>query len=449
MASNPTEEKRDRVSKDPLRSPIIQHDGVPASEVGRTPVVGLPAPGALAFEREREMRSSMDRIDLVDGSPSTSALVDLSYSQVIATPKLAPLSNAIEYNLPTRKGGPESPCTRNGCADSILMVSRDHVECSASAYNGIEHSTALSSEAQSPNATTVISNTNKAGINPEMVDTQSPNAATDYSNANNSDSNIIVNSNVNANSPDASDTYATWCHTGGLLRSTTSVGPSTTYPLTHGANATNGVVVTPRNDSAPVIREPLINHTLPQHNNYPVIREPLMHHTLPQHNDHPVIREPFTNKPLPQPNITLPQSMVDTESTPVFYMFVQADGQQPTSSFRVKEEAAEESHQLATDDNSKVSRPPLYTQWNPDTGMTEVRRGYRSPIPEGEYISRTWTHAPPEPHIIRYEGVKHGYRGLVTRIHNPKTGYFEVKRSPPPSPTVSPVPGLHGTSRDI
>ena len=39
----------------------------------------------------------------------------------------------------------------------------------------------------------------------------------------------------------------------------------------------------------------------------------------------------------------------------------------------MKEEAAEESHQLATDDNSKVSRPPLYTQWNPDTGTNEVR----------------------------------------------------------------------------
>ena len=66
MASNPTEEKRDRVSNDPLRSPIIQYDGVPASEVGRAPVVALPAPGALAFERGREMKSSVDRIVLED-----------------------------------------------------------------------------------------------------------------------------------------------------------------------------------------------------------------------------------------------------------------------------------------------------------------------------------------------------------------------------------------------
>ncbi|HKQ21504.1 MAG TPA: hypothetical protein VJS91_05655 [Nitrososphaeraceae archaeon] len=203
--------------------------------------------------------------------------------------------------------------------------------------------------------------------------------------------------------------------------------PGTTYPLTHGANATNGVVITFSNDSTPVIREPLINHTLPQHNdNYPVIREPLI------------------TKPLPQSNsTTLPQQTVDSESVPVFYMFVQADGQQPTSSSRMTEEAAEESHQLATDDNSKVSRPPLYTQWNPDTGTTEVRRGYWSPIPEGKYITRTWTHAPPKSHTIRYEGIKHGYRGSVTRVHNPKTGYFEIRRSPLPNSTVSPVPGLH------
>ena len=142
--------------------------------------------------------------------------------------------------------------------------------------------------------------------------------------------------------------------------------------------------------------------------------------------------------------------MVDTESVSVFYMFVQADEQQPTSSSRMKEEAVEESQQSATDDNnSKVSRPPLYTQWNPDTGMTEVRRGYRSPIPEGKYITRTWTQAPPDPHTIRYEGIKHGYRGLVTRVHNPKTGYFEVKHSPLQSPAVSPIPDLHGATSDI
>ena len=146
MASYPTEEKRDRVSFDPLRSPIIQHDGVPASEVGRAPVVALPAPGALAFGREREMRSGVDRIVLVDGSPSPSASVDLYHSQVNATPELAPLSDENESNSPTREGGPESPCTRNGCADSILTVSRDRVECSALTCKGTEHSIAFSNE---------------------------------------------------------------------------------------------------------------------------------------------------------------------------------------------------------------------------------------------------------------------------------------------------------------
>ena len=131
MASNPTEEKRDRVSSNTLRSPITQYDGVPASEVGRAQVVALPAPGTLALEREREMKSSVDRIVLVDGSPSPSIPVDLSYSQVTATTKLAPLSIALKHNSPTRKGGPESPCTRNGCADSIPMESREHVEGSA------------------------------------------------------------------------------------------------------------------------------------------------------------------------------------------------------------------------------------------------------------------------------------------------------------------------------
>ena len=297
MASYPTEEKRDRVSYNPLRLPIIQNDSVPASEAGRAPAVHYPVPDASASGREREMKSSVDRIVLVDGSPSPSIPEDLFYSQVTAAPKLAPLSITLKHNSPTRKGGPESPCTRNGCADSIPIGSRDHVECSASANNGIEHSASLSNEARSPKAATVYSNThgysvnpesvstrspktatvysdtNGYGINPELVNTQSPKAASDYLHTDGSSinpglvntqspyaapacsitihsySNVTVDSNVNAEPPNTSDTYTTWCHTGGLLRSTTSVGPSTTYPLTHGANATNGVVVTPRNDS--------------------------------------------------------------------------------------------------------------------------------------------------------------------------------------------------------
>ena len=62
----------------------------------------------------------------------------------------------------------------------------------------------------------------------------------------NTDLNNTVNSNANTEWSSTSDTYATWCHTGGLLRSDASVGPSMLSPLSHGANATNGVVVTPR-----------------------------------------------------------------------------------------------------------------------------------------------------------------------------------------------------------
>ena len=69
------------------------------------------------------------------------------------------------------------------------------------------------------------------------------------------------------------------------------------------------------------------------------------------------------------------------------------------------------------------------------------------PDTRGAYVTRNWTEAPPEPHAVKYEGACHGYRGVVTRVHNPKTGFFELKRSPIPSPTVSPVTRLHGTTR--
>ena len=96
-------------------------------------------------------------------------------------------------------------------------------------------------------------------------------------------------------------------------------------------------------------------------------------------------REPLIKKLLPQTNTnTLPQYTVYTKSVPVFYMFVQADGQRPTSSIRMKEEAAEESQQSATDNNPEVlHKNGILIQWNPDIGMTEVRRGYRTPIPDG------------------------------------------------------------------
>ena len=58
----------------------------------------------------------------------------------------------------------------------------------------------------------------------------------------------------------------------------------------------------------------------------------------------------------------LPQPVSDTESVPVFYIFVQADEQQPTSSTRMKEEDAEESQQSATDEYPEVPRPTLFTK---------------------------------------------------------------------------------------
>ena len=112
-------------------------------------------------------------------------------------------------------------------------MSRDYVEGSAPAYKRVEHSTSISNDVESPEATTVYSDTHGYSINPELVNTPSPNATPVYSNTNDSDSDIIVDSNANAELPNASDTYTTWCHTGGLLRSTTSVGPSMLSPLTH------------------------------------------------------------------------------------------------------------------------------------------------------------------------------------------------------------------------
>ena len=84
------------------------------------------------------------------------------------------------------------------------------------------------------------------------------------------------------------------------------------FPMTHGAGAKKGSVATPRSDPTPNEWEPPSN-TLPQHNNtYPNNWEPLLN-TLPQSN---------TN--------TLLQPVFNTESVPVFYMFVQSNGQQPT-----------------------------------------------------------------------------------------------------------------------
>ena len=57
---------------------------------------------------------------------------------------------------------------------------------------------------------------------------------------------------------------------------------------------------------------------------------------------------------LPQSSLnTFPQPIFDTESVPVFYMFVQSDGQQPTSSSRMMENIQES--QLSENDSNTYS----------------------------------------------------------------------------------------------
>ena len=99
----------------------------------------------------------------------------------------------------------------------------------------------------------------------------------------------------------------------------------------------------------------------------------------------------------------LPQSVFNTDSVPMFYMFVQSDGRQPTSSARMMEDV-QESQQSANDDNTHIPRPPLYTHWNLDSGMLEVRRGHRVPTLDGTYVTRTWTESPSDTNMVKYEG---------------------------------------------
>ena len=189
----------------------------------------IPAPEALAFERTQEQLLSVDRYALGGGSPSPSSPTDLSSSQVNTT-MLDLYSNTSDSNSSTRKGGPESPCTRNGCADSIPIVSRTDVEYSAPADNYVEHSTLFTGNTNSPYAapdfntnansphvaSDLITTTNSPHVASDLItNTNSPNAASDLS--------IPNDSSSNAELSDASDTYSTWCHTGGLLRSTTSL----------------------------------------------------------------------------------------------------------------------------------------------------------------------------------------------------------------------------------
>ena len=201
-----------------------------------------------------------------------------------------------------------------------------------------------------------------------------------------------------------------WWHTGSLLRSDASVGSDMLNPMTHGAYTKKGSVVAPRNELTPDDQELLLN-------------------TLAQSELN-----------------TLPKPVLNGESVPVFYMFVQSDGHQPTSSARMMEDIPE-SQKSATDSNTRISRPPLYTCWNLDSGSLEVVRGYRDTSkPEGKYYPRTWTEAPPTQHTVTFwEGTRYKSRRLQTIVHNPRMGLFELKHSPIPSPTVCPVRRLRGT----
>ena len=144
MASTPIEEKRGRLYHvGPQRPPIIQYYMVPALEAERTPVVGQSVSGTLAFVQSREMLESVDRIALRGDSPSDPT--DLSLTRVNAN-LLAPITYHSNSNSPTRKGGPESSGTRNGCADSMPIDSRDNVECSTPVDIHVEYSTPFSND---------------------------------------------------------------------------------------------------------------------------------------------------------------------------------------------------------------------------------------------------------------------------------------------------------------
>ena len=166
---------------------------------------------------------------------------------------------------------------------------------------------------------------------------------------------------------------------------------------------------------------------------------------MPHSDPTPDDRELLLNT-LPQSSLnTFPQPIFDTESVPVFYMFVQSDGQQPTSSSRMMENIQES--QLSENDSNTYS--PTTAIHAPESRFRIARSGAwlsRHLDPEGKYTPRTWTKAPPEQHTVTYEGTRYGHRRLQTMAHNPRTRLFELKHSPIQSPTFIPVRRLRGTA---
>ena len=90
-------------------------------------------------------------------------------------------------------------------------MNRDYVECSAPVDKHVEYSTPCLNVTNNSNANTDSSIINSSNANTVSNDTNNSNANTDLNN--------IINSNANTKLFNISDTYATWCHTGGLLRS--------------------------------------------------------------------------------------------------------------------------------------------------------------------------------------------------------------------------------------
>ena len=74
------------------------------------------------------------------------------------------LNKTILTHLPEMEA-PESPCTRNGCADSIPIASRVYVECSTPVGEYVKHLTPLSENTNRPNAASDPNVTNDSNGN--------------------------------------------------------------------------------------------------------------------------------------------------------------------------------------------------------------------------------------------------------------------------------------------
>ena len=126
-------------------------------------VVGSVEPKTLAIVASQK-RESLNRPEL-RGEVSTTPDTDLLIAQVNNSSNMGLLSNQ-PNNSPTRKGGPESPCTNNGCADSISIVCREQVEYSTLCYQHVKYSTLTFKNDNLSKASTVLNiNDNNSSAN--------------------------------------------------------------------------------------------------------------------------------------------------------------------------------------------------------------------------------------------------------------------------------------------